>query len=352
MILKIGFFATTLPSFTDSYKRLFVMRILSGIQPSGQLHLGNYFGAIYNWVRLQNKGEECFFFLADLHAQTVPYEAATRPGIILELAATLMACGIDPHKSVLFVQSQVPAHTQLSWILSCLAPFGELERMVQFKEKSEAAPHAVNVGLFTYPILQAADVLLYRPDMVPVGIDQAQHLELTRTLAHKFNNRFCPADAPLFKEPKTLHSTTIKVLGLDGQRKMSKSFNNYIGLTEPEDVLWEKLRHAATDPARVKRTDPGNPDICNVFSWHKLFSPIEVQEDRAAGCRSAAIGCIDCKKTLFTHMNALLAPIREKYHVLMQRPDDIRDALEAGAKRARGVADATMETVYKLVGGL
>ncbi len=328
------------------------MRILSGIQPSGQLHLGNYFGAIYNWVRLQDKGEECFFFIADLHAQTVPYDAATRPGIILELAATLIAAGIDPKKSTLFVQSQVPAHTQLSWILSCLAPFGELERMVQFKEKSDANPQAVNVGLFTYPILQAADVLLYRPDMVPVGIDQAQHLELTRTLAHKFNNRFCPADEPLFKEPQTLHSTTIKVLGLDGQRKMSKSFNNYIGLVESEEAIWEKLRHAATDPARVRRTDPGNPDICNVFAWHKLFSPVGVQEERAEGCRTARIGCIDCKKTLFTHMNAILAPIRERYHELIRQPDDILQVLEEGAIRARKESAATMEKVYQLVGAL
>jgi len=328
------------------------MRILSGIQPSGQLHLGNYFGAIYNWVRLQNKGEDCFFFIADLHAQTVPYDAAARPGVMLELAATLLACGVDPKKSTLFIQSQVPQHTHLAWILSCLAPFGEMERMVQFKEKSEMNPAAVNVGLFAYPILQAADILLYRPDMVPVGIDQAQHLELTRTLAHKFNNRFCPEGEPLFKEPQTLHSTTIKVLGLDGQRKMSKSYNNYIGLTESEESIWEKLRHAATDPARVRRTDPGNPDVCNVFSWHTLFSPKEVQEERAEGCRTARIGCIDCKKTLFTYMNELLRPIRERHAELMQRPDYVRDVLHEGAVKARRVAAETMEKVERLVGSL
>jgi len=328
------------------------MRILSGIQPSGKVHLGNYFGAIYNWVRLQEKGNECFVFIADLHAQTIPYEPTERVSVIIDLAATLMAAGVDPAKTTLFLQSQVPAHTQLSWILSCLAPFGELERMVQFKEKSEANPAAVNVGLFTYPILQAADILLYRPDMVPVGIDQAQHLELTRTLAHKFNTRFCPPDAPLFKEPQTLHTTTIKILGIDGQRKMSKSYNNYIGLTESPEEIWEKLRHAATDPARIRRTDPGNPDVCNVFSWHKLFSPQEVQEERAEGCRTARIGCVDCKKTLFTHLTGMLAPIRERYLELMKRPDDIVDLLTEGSKKARIVADATMEKVLALVGSI
>jgi len=328
------------------------MRILSGIQPTGKVHLGNYFGAIYNWVRLQNKGEECFIFLADLHAQTVPYEPATRKRDILELAATLMAAGVDPEKTTMFLQSDVPAHVQLSWILSCLAPFGELERMVQFKEKSEMNPAAVNVGLFSYPILQAADILLYRPDMVPVGIDQAQHLELTRTLANKFNNRFCPEDKPLFKEPQTLHSTTIKILGLDGQRKMSKSYNNYIGLTDSEEELWEKLRRGATDPARVRRTDPGNPDVCNIFSWHKLFSPQEVQDEQAEGCRTARIGCVDCKKTLFTNMNAFLAPIRERYHELMSRPDDVKQALYRGAVRARAEAEKTMAEVFRLTGSL
>ena len=339
--------------FREGICQLFcsIFNNLSGIQPSGKVHLGNYFGAIYNWVRLQNKGEECFFFIADLHAQTVPYDAATRAAITLELAATLMAAGIDAEKSTLFLQSQVPAHTQLSWILSCLAPFGELERMVQFKEKSEANPAAVNVGLFTYPILQAADILLYRPDMVPVGIDQAQHLELTRTLANKFNNRFC-AQTPLFKEPQTLHSTTIKILGLDGQRKMSKSFNNYIALTDSPEVLWEKLRQAATDPARVRRTDFGNPDVCNVFTWHTLFSSPEVQTEKSAQCRSAQIGCVDCKKSLFSTMDAFLAPIRERYQVLMQRPDVVRDVLQEGARKACMVANETMHKVHELVGGL
>jgi tryptophanyl-tRNA synthetase len=325
------------------------MRIVSGIQPSGEVHLGNYFGAIYNWVRLQNKGEECFFFIADLHAQTVPYDPQERSQQVLSLAATLIAAGIDPEKSTLFIQSHVPEHTQLAWMLSCLAPFGEMERMVQFKEKSEANPSAVNVGLFSYPILQSADILLYRPDMVPVGIDQAQHLELTRTLAHKFNNRFSP-DAPFFVEPKTLHTSTIKVLGLDGKRKMSKSYNNYISLIESEESLKQKLRQAATDPARIKRTDPGDPSVCNVFTWHTLFSPPVMQEEMAAGCKSAEIGCVSCKGNLADNLNAFIAPIREKYHALIAEPDKLRALLARGADRARSVAQRTMHEVNQLVG--
>ena len=327
------------------------MKICSGIQPTGQVHLGNYFGALANWVRLQKKeANDCHFFIADLHAHTQPQEGPVLAKNILELAATLLAVGIDPEKSTLFVQSDVPAHNQLAWILTCLSPFGEMERMVQFKEKSEINPSAVNVGLFSYPILQAADILLYETDVVPVGIDQAQHLELTRTLARKFNNRFCSQDNPLFKEPKTLHTVTQKVLGLDGKRKMSKSYNNYIALNDSEEVLKQKLRAAATDPARVRKTDPGNPDICNVFSLHNLFSPDEAKQWAAQGCRSASIGCMQCKTSLFDNLNAFLAPIRDKYEELMKHPDDIRDALALGARKARAKAAPVMEQVYELVG--
>lgn len=325
------------------------MRICSGIQPSGKIHLGNYFGAIHNWLLLQKKDNECFFFIADMHAHTQPQKREDISQNILELAATLLAAGIDSDKSTLFVQSAVPAHAQLSWVLSCLAPFGEMERMVQFKEKSEMNPSAVNVGLFTYPVLQAADILLYRPNMVPVGIDQAQHLELTRTLARKFNNQFCP-DEPLFQEPQTLHTKTLKILGLDGVRKMSKTYNNYISLTASEEELWQALRGAATDPARVRKTDPGDPEVCNVFTFHKMFSPQGDQDEMAAGCRAASIGCVGCKKTLHKNLNAFIAPIRERYEALMKNPDDIRDILAAGAQKASVVANETLEKVYELVG--
>ena len=288
-------------------------------------------------------------FIADLHAHTQPHQAAIMQQNILELGATLIAAGIDPEKSTLFVQSAVPAHTQLAWILNCLAPFGEMERMVQFKEKSEANPSAINVGLFAYPILQAADILLYRPEMVPVGIDQAQHLELTRTLARKFNNQYSP-DQPFFIEPQTLHTKTLKILGLDGTRKMSKSCYNTIALTSGEDELWHALRAGATDPARVRRSDPGNPDVCNIFTLHTLFSPQEDQDAVAAGCRAATMGCVDCKKTLYNNLNNFIAPIRDRYEALMAQPDDIRELLSLGARKANAVANETLEKVYELVG--
>jgi len=213
------------------------MRVFSGIQPTGTLHLGNYFGAVKHWVTLQNQGHECFYAIVDQHAITIPQDRETLQQHTLELAATLLACGIDPDKSTLFVQSHVPSHSQLAWILSTLAPMGHMERMIQFKEKSEKNPNALNLGLFSYPVLQAADVLLYQTDTVPVGKDQAQHLELTRYLAEKFNNRF----GNLFPIPETLHTKTLKVVGLDGTDKMSKSKNNYIGLTESSDTLWKKF---------------------------------------------------------------------------------------------------------------
>lgn len=326
------------------------MRIVSGIQPTGKVHLGNYFGAIHNWVRLQNKGNDCFYFIADQHAQTLPQNPQDLSSNIIDLAATLIAAGVDPEKSTLFVQSDVSAHSQLAWVFNCLAPFGEMERMVQFKEKSQQDPNAINVGLFSYPILQAADILLYHPEVVPVGIDQAQHLELTRTLARKFNNRFCSEDQPYFAEPGTLHTKTTKILGLDGKRKMSKSYNNAIALTATEDELWQNLRHGATDPARVRRDDPGNPDVCNIFSMHNLFSSDADKKWAEEGCRTAKIGCVDCKKTLHKNLNAFIAPIREKYEELVARPDTVRDMLATGAKKANAVAQKTVQDVYKMVG--
>ncbi|MGD1997799.1 MAG: tryptophan--tRNA ligase [Candidatus Dependentiae bacterium] len=326
------------------------MRICSGIQPSGKLHLGNYFGALHNWLKLQAKGDECYFFIADLHAHTQPIKGETLSTYTLELMATLLAVGLDPEKVTLFAQSAVPGHTQLAWILSCLAPFGEMERMIQFKEKSANNPNAVNVGLFAYPILQAADILLYQADIVPVGVDQAQHLELTRTLARKFNNQFCPEDQPLFVEPRTLHTPTPKIIGLDGQRKMSKTYNNYIALTDSKEDLKQKLRLAATDPARIKRTDPGNPDVCNIFSMHKMFSDVETQKWANKGCRSAEIGCVQCKGSVFDSINTFIGPIREKYHELMKRPDDLHDALAHGAKKAQAQAGQVMAKVSELVG--
>lgn len=322
------------------------MRVVSGMQPTGIAHLGNYFGAFANWVKLQNEGHECFYFIANQHAITIPQDGKQLSKATLELAATFLAAGLDPDKSTLFVQSDVPAHSQLAWVLSCFAPMGQMERMVQFKEKA-AKQQSASLGLFSYPVLQAADVLLYKADMVPVGVDQAQHLELTRDLVQKFNNYY---HKQIFPEPKTLHTKTTKVVGLDGKSKMSKSFDNYIGLIEDSDTIWKKLAPAVTDPARVTKNDPGNPDICNIYSLHKLLSSEQDCKWSNDGCRSATIGCIDCKKRLFENAEKLVGPIRESYNEWMAKPDEIKKIFALGAEKASAVALETLDEVFALVG--
>ncbi len=322
------------------------MRIFSGIQPTGVVHLGNYFGALANWVKLQNEGNDCFYSIVNQHAITLPQDTKTLSHNTIEVAAVLFAIGLDPEKSTIFVQSDIPEHIQLAWIFNCLAPMGLMERMIQFKEKSEKHPGAINIGLFTYPVLQAADIALYKAEGVPVGKDQAQHVELTRDLIKKFNNAF----KPLFPEPKTLFTPVVKVLGLDGKAKMSKSLDNYIGLTESSESIWKKLRGAATDPARVKRSDPGNPLICNIYNLHKLFSPKKDVDYIVDGCKTAKIGCVDCKQILFKHVDAFIAPIRDTYHELMNKPKNVHDMLQSGAQKARKVAQNTLEEVYEAVG--
>ena len=321
------------------------MRVFSGIQPTGLVHLGNYFGALLNWVQLQNEGNECIYSIVNHHAFTLPQDPAKLRASIFDLACVLLAVGIDPEKSTLFVQSDVAAHAELAWVLSCIAPMGQMERMIQFKEKTKAQEQA-SLGLFSYPVLMAADILLYKTELVPVGIDQAQHLELTRDLAEKFNRDY----DNLFPIPRTLHTKTQKVVGLDGTAKMSKSKNNFIGLTESEEQIWKKLRGAATDPARVTRKDPGNPNICNIYALHQLFSDLDDQKWVAQGCSSASIGCIDCKKKLLTNMFAHLKPIREKYLQWQAQPEKVRDILAAGATKAQVVAQQTLDEVYKAIG--
>ena len=253
--------------------------VFSGIQPSGELHLGNYLGAVRNWVALQGQ-YRCFYCIVDYHAITQRYEPATMAARARAMAIDVLACGVDPDRATLFVQSAVPEHTELAWVLASVTPLGELERMTQFKDKSEHSPDNINAGLFTYPVLQAADILLYGATRVPVGEDQRQHLELAREIVRRFNARF----GETFAEPQPLFSTTPKILGLDGQAKMSKSLGNTIALAEADAAIWDKLRTAATDPARVKRTDPGTPEKCNIYTLHKFFS----DEARQSKCTSAA----------------------------------------------------------------
>jgi tryptophanyl-tRNA synthetase len=319
--------------------------IFSGMQPSGEVHLGNYLGAIRSWVELQDR-YRCFYCIVDYHAITQPYDPQLMATRVREMAIDVLACGIDPAKSTLFVQSAVPEHTELAWALSAVTPFGELGRMTQFKDKSEHHPDNVNAGLFTYPVLQAADILLYQATKVPVGEDQRQHLELAREIVRKWNARF----GDTFKEPVALLSTTPKILGLDGQAKMSKSLGNTIGLREPDDAIWGKLRTAATDPARARRTDPGDPFKCNIYTLHKFFSPEPRQADVRAGCTTAGIGCIDCKKWLLEGVKADLGPIRERAAALAADPARVDAILADGARRARAVARETIALVRGKLG--
>jgi tryptophanyl-tRNA synthetase len=319
--------------------------VFSGIQPSGELHLGNYLGAVRSWVELQDR-YPCIFCIVDYHAITQPYDPAEMPARIRAMAVDLVACGLDPDRCTLFVQSAVPEHTELAWALSAVTPFGELGRMTQFKDKSEHQPDNINAGIFTYPVLQAADVLLYGATRVPVGEDQRQHLELAREIVRKWNARF----GQTFEEPQPLFSSTPKILGLDGQAKMSKSLGNTISLREADDAVWDKLRTAATDPARVRRTDPGNPDVCNIFSLHKFFSSAERQQEVRVGCTTAGIGCIDCKKWLLEGLRGELGRIRARRDELLAKPETIDAILVEGARKARVIARRTMARVHERLG--
>src|SRR6266850_2855143 len=304
-------------------------RIFSGIQPSGSLHIGNYLGAVKNWAELQHKYES-FFCIVDYHAITIPYEPANLRARTADMALSLLAAGLDPSKCTLFVQSMVPEHTELAWIFNTLTPLGELERQTQFKDKA-SREESVPAGLLNYPVLQAADILLYRAELVPVGEDQVQHLELSREIARKWNLRFDPQpvakraakDEPgrsFFPEPKPLLTPTRRVMGLDGQAKMSKSVRNTVDLLEDPASIWEKLKPAVTDPARVRRTDPGTPEVCNIYHLHKAFSPPTTVEHVAVQCSTAGWGCIDCKHVLHETMERELAPIRSRAKEIAANP--------------------------------
>lgn len=320
-------------------------RIFSGIQPSGTIHIGNYFGAIENWVRLVDE-YDCIFSVVDYHAITVPYEAVELQPRIMNAVMDNIAAGLDPERCTIFVQSHVREHTELCWLLTCVTPMGELGRMTQFKEKSKQHQDNVNAGLLSYPILQAADILLYHSNAVPVGDDQAQHIEFTREVVRRFNSRY----GEYFQEPETIIGRAKRVMGLDGDSKMSKSMNNFIGVTEERDSIWEKLKTAKTDTARVRRTDVGDPEKCNIFSYHKLVTPDEQLKEIVHGCTTAGIGCFDCKKILLDNLMKVLDPIRERRIALESRPDYVRDVLAEGAALCRERAQKTVSGVRQLMG--
>jgi tryptophanyl-tRNA synthetase len=320
-------------------------RIFSGIQPSGELHIGNYLGAVRNWVQLQNS-HECIYCIVDYHAITGAYEPDDLRRRTREMAVSLLAAGLDPEKSTLFVQSMEPEHTELQWILNTVTPLGELERQTQFKDKA-SRQDSVLAGLLNYPVLQAADILLYRAEYVPVGEDQVQHLELSRELARKWNAKF---GVDLFPEPRPMLTATRRIMGLDGQAKMSKSMGNTIGLLESPEEIWAKLRPAMTDPARVRRTDPGPPEVCKINHLHQAFSDAATVDHVATMCRTAGWGCIDCKRVLFDSMMRELTPIRERAAELTAHPERITEILCAGAERCRTLARETMTVVRERMG--
>ena len=320
-------------------------RIFSGIQPSGEIHIGNYVGAIRNWVRLV-ESYECIYCVVDYHAITIEYEVAMMQQRILETATVLVACGLTPDRCKLFVQSHVPEHTELAWIFNCVTPIGELERMTQFKEKAKQHRLNINMGLLDYPVLQAADILIYKAGYVPVGEDQIQHVELSREVARRFNARY----GETFPEPKVLLSDAPRILGTDGSAKMSKSLNNAIGLLEPPEVIWEKLRTAATCPHRQLRTDPGHPEHCNIFTMHRAFTKPDQVAFVDHHCRTAGFGCIDCKRILFKSMMEEIGPIQNRAKEINENPQYMVEVLNSGAARCRAIAVEVMDEVRTKIG--
>ena len=312
------------------------------MRPTGALHLGNYMGALENWVRLQDT-YECYFPIVDWHSLTTDY---ADPGQvkenILEVATDWLAAGLDPERSTLFIQSLVPEHAELHLLLSMITPLPWLERVPTYKEQQAqiSEKDLSTYGFLGYPLLQTADIIVYKADAVPVGEDQAPHIELTREIVRRFNNFY----GPVFPEPKTLLTEAKRIPGTDG-RKMSKSYGNAIYLKDEPETLRQKLRPMLTDPARQRRTDAGNPEICPVFDLHKAFSTQETQDWAAAGCRSAGIGCLDCKGKLTEHMLERLAPLHARRSDWEKRPGDVWQILVEGSRRARLTAQATMDEV-------
>jgi tryptophanyl-tRNA synthetase len=329
------------PTFTQK------PRILSGMRPTGKPHLGNYVGALENWVKLQESGKyACYFFIADWHALTTDYADTSQvKQNCVEVLLDWLAAGLDPERSVLFIQSHVPQHAELHLIFSMITPLGWLERVPTYKEQRDNIKDKDlgTYGFLGYPVLQSADILIYKADVVPVGEDQVAHVELTREIARRFNSLYSKQKG-VFPEPQSLLTPAPKLPGTDG-RKMSKSYGNTILLTDPEPVVRQKLKTMVTDPARVRRSDPGNPDICPVGDLHKIFSDRATMEKVNIGCRSAGIGCIECKSWAADALVQLLVPMQERRKKFEENPRLAWDILEAGTEQARKAAGETMADV-------
>jgi tryptophanyl-tRNA synthetase len=325
-------------------------RVLSGMRPTGKLHLGNYMGALVNWVKLQDE-YECYFFIADWHALTTDYEDTSQIAEnTIEVLLDYLAAGLDPERSVLFLQSRVLQHAELYLLLGMITPLGWLERVPSYKDQQKNLAHKdlSNYGFLGYPLLMASDILMYQPQFVPVGNDQTAHVELTREVARRFNQFYKPAAAgkldgtEVLPEPKVLLTPSPQLPGTDG-RKMSKSYGNTILMTDAEPVVRQKLKTMVTDPARIRRTDPGDPDKCPVGDLHKVFSSGETLAKVYEGCRSAGIGCIECKGWAADALVQLLVPIQERRAGFTRA--QVEEILTDGSRRARTRAEQTMEEV-------
>ena len=319
------------------------------MRPTGRLHLGNYVGALQNWVKLQNT-HNCFFFVADWHALTTDYDNTSQlADNTLEVVLDFLAAGLDPEKCAIFVQSHVPEHAELHLLFSMITPLGWLERVPSFKEQQQQMPNKDlhMYGFLGYPLLQAADILIYRPDFVPVGEDQSAHIELTREVARRFNQFYKLNDKPVFPEPQTLLTPSPKLLGTD-KRKMSKSYGNSILLSDEASVVEQKIKNSVTD--RPKLTDRGSPDRCPVGNLHQIFSDRERLAHITAGCTQATITCVECKALAVESTNAHLSPIRERRHELAQNPRKLRQTIQHGAQKAMAAAEETMTAVRDAIG--
>lgn len=321
-------------------------RVFSGARPTGRQHLGNYLGAIRNYVALQ-EDYDCIYCIVDVHALTTLETTRELRQNTYEMALDWLAAGIDPEKSIIFVQSHVPQVMELHTYLSMVTPLGKLTDLPTFKEKARQQPHNVNYGLVGYPVLMTADIVLYKANLVPVGLDQAPHIEFAREVVRSFNYRY---NTQVLIEPEMKVTEVPKVLGIDGQQKMSKSLNNHIELAATPEETLQRVMQMVTDPQRVRRTDPGNPDVCNVFTMHKVFSKPEEIEMVNIECRRAGIGCVDCKRLFARNLNEHLAPFREKRAALAQNPDTIWDILHQGAERAHVIAEQTIREVREAIG--
>ena len=316
-------------------------RVFSGARPTGRQHLGNYLGAIKNYVALQDD-YDCVYCIVDLHALTTVEDTENLKQNTYEMALDWLAAGIRPAETIMFVQSHVPQVTELHLLLSMVTPLGKLTDLPTFKEKVRQQPDNVNYGLVGYPVLMTADIVLYKSDIVPVGVDQAPHIEFAREIVRSFNYRF---HTKALVEPQMKNTVIPKVLGIDGKDKMGKSLNNHIELAATPEETQKRVMQMVTDPARLRRNDPGDPDVCNVFSMHKIFSSAEEVETINRDCRTAALGCVDCKKRFAANLNKDLEPFRAKRAEFAANPEQVWDILHDGAKRARAIAEETMKEV-------